>query len=101
MYLRQMATPVPQTHSPITADNHAPIIEIALYFLMVTFILAVIIRFAIRLAIARSISRDDWVSFGSMVYWVCLLSCRHPANFISRLLALANVLQLLQVFGMV
>lgn len=87
-----MAAPVPQTHSPITADNHAPIIEIALYFLMVTFILAVIIRFAIRLSIARSISKDDWVSFGSMVYCVGLLWCLGPADFILRLLALANVL---------
>lgn len=63
-----MTSAAPQTHSPITADNHAPIIEIALYFLMVTFVLAVIIRFAIRLAIARSISTDDWVSLGSLVY---------------------------------
>lgn len=54
-------------HPLVTPDDHSPLLIIAIYFLMVTFVLAVLIRFGIRLSIARSLAVDDWVSFGSMV----------------------------------
>lgn len=63
-----MATPGPES-SPtlVTADNHSALVKIAVYFLTVTFILAVIFRFAIRLGIAKTVNVSDWVCFASMV----------------------------------
>jgi Na+-driven multidrug efflux pump len=42
-------------------------VSIAVYFLMTTFIVAVLIRLAIRLVITRALGRDDYVAVGATV----------------------------------
>lgn len=51
----------------VTADNHGPLVAIATWFLMVSLIMAVLIRVAIRLGITRAPGREDATIVGAMV----------------------------------
>ena len=62
-----MASPAPAGKPIVTADDHEALVSIAVYFLMTTFIVAVLIRLTIRLAITRALGRDDYVAVGAAV----------------------------------
>jgi hypothetical protein len=62
-----MSSPAPLGQPIVTADDHGAIVSIAIYFLMTTFIVAVLIRLVIRLAITRSLGRDDYIVVGATV----------------------------------
>lgn len=66
-----MSSPAPAKIPIITATDHGAIVSIAVYFLMTTFIVAVLIRLTIRLAITRSLGRDDYLSVAATV---CLVA---------------------------
>lgn len=51
----------------VTADDHGPLVALATWFLMVSMILAVLIRVAIRLVITRAPGREDATIVGAMV----------------------------------
>jgi hypothetical protein len=60
-------TAVPVANQIVTANDHGALVSIAVYFLMTTFIVAVLIRLAIRLAITRSLGRDDYIAVAATV----------------------------------
>lgn len=51
----------------VTPDDHGPVVAIATWFLMVSMILAVLIRVAIRLIITRAPGREDTTIVAAMV----------------------------------
>ena len=70
-----MPSPAPTSKPIVTPDDHGALVAIAVYFLMTTFIVAVIIRLVIRLAITRALGRDDYIAVGATVGLVSLI-CR-------------------------
>jgi len=68
LFFSRMSSPAPTAHNPIvTPDDHEALVSIAVYFLMTTFIVAVVIRIVIRLSITRSLGRDDYIAVGATV----------------------------------
>lgn len=54
-------------YAVVTPDDHGPVVAIATWFLMVSMILSVLIRVAIRLVITRAPGREDITIVGAMV----------------------------------
>jgi hypothetical protein len=56
-----------QRHAVVTDDDHGPILQIAMWFLMVAMILMTLLRLAIRFAAARDLGLDDAICVLAMV----------------------------------
>jgi hypothetical protein len=50
-----------QRHAVVTADDHGPVLEIAMWFLLVTVILTTLLRLAIKYSDTRRLNCDDFV----------------------------------------
>ena len=51
----------------VTSTDHSALVSIAVYFLMTVFLVSVVIRLVIRLAITRSLSIDDHLAIAATV----------------------------------
>jgi hypothetical protein len=56
-----------QRHAVVTDDDHGPILQIVMWFLMVAMILMTLLRLAIRFAAARDFGLDDAICVLAMV----------------------------------
>lgn len=56
-----------QRHAVVTNDDHGPILQIAIWFLMVAMILMTLLRLAIRFAASRDLGLDDAICVLAMV----------------------------------